>query len=110
MNLSKLGNDYAIAPQIQPTDLGAIAAQGFKCVLCARPDNEDPGQPSFASIKKAAEAAGLKAAQVPISGTLTDAIVEKGKAALADLPRPLFGYCRSGTSAGNLIVAVTQGA
>jgi len=48
-------------------------------VLCARPDNEDPGQPSFASIKKAAEAAGLKAAQVPISGTLTDAIVEKAK-------------------------------
>jgi protein tyrosine phosphatase (PTP) superfamily phosphohydrolase (DUF442 family) len=30
MNLSKLGNDYAIAPQIQLTDLGAIAAQGFK--------------------------------------------------------------------------------
>lgn len=110
MNMRKLGDDYAIAPQIQPADLAAIAAQGFKSVLCARPDNEDAGQPSFAAIAQAAEAVGLKAVQVPISGMLTDAIVEKGKAALADLPRPVFGYCRSGTRAGNLIMAVTQGA
>lgn len=110
MNIRKLDDDYAIAPQIQPSDLAAIAAQGFKSVLCARPDDEDPGQPSFATISKAAEAAGLKAVQVPISGMLTEQIVAKGKAALADLPRPIFGYCRSGTRAGNLIMAVTQGA
>jgi uncharacterized protein (TIGR01244 family) len=110
MNLRKLGVDYAIAPQIEPGDLAAIAAQGFRSVLCARPDNEDPGQPSFAVIARAAEAAGLKAVQVPISGMLTDAIVAKGKAALADLPRPVFGYCRSGRRAGNLIMAGTQGA
>jgi sulfide:quinone oxidoreductase len=38
---------FAVAPQISPEDVQAIAAAGYKSIICNRPDDEGDGQPSF---------------------------------------------------------------
>ena len=95
--MTPIDPDFAVAPQIRPEDVAAIAAQGFRAILCNRPDDEETGQPAFAEIAAAAEAAGMPAAWVPVrSGMITEQDVEDFRAAMAALPKPVFAYCRSG--------------
>ena len=56
LHFRKIDADFAVSGQISPEDLAKVAEAGFKSILCARPDNEEPGQPSFATISKAAQA------------------------------------------------------
>ena len=70
--------------------------------MCARPDNEEPGQPSFAVIAKAAKEAGLSAVHIPVSGGIGEGQLIRMEKALNELPTPMFGYCRSGARAGSL--------
>lgn len=103
MNVTRIDPDFAAAAQIAPEDVAEIAAQGFRAVMCNRPDGEEPGQPRFAEIAAAAEAAGLATAHVPVvSGRITEADVEAFRAAVAGLPGPVFAYCRSGARCQNL--------
>ncbi|HEV7417960.1 TIGR01244 family sulfur transferase [Tianweitania sediminis] len=103
MDIRQIAPDYAVSAQIQPDDVAALKDAGFKSIICNRPDNEDPGQPSVASIQAAAEAAGLQFRHIPvISGQMTGADVENQAKALAELPAPVFAYCRSGTRSTNL--------
>ena len=49
-------------------------------------------------IRAAAEAAGLPFVHIPVrGGAMTPADIARFKAALAELPQPILGYCRSGT-------------
>ncbi|OYX73205.1 MAG: TIGR01244 family protein [Brevundimonas sp. 32-68-21] len=76
----------------------AIAAQGFRSVISNRPDGEEPGQPTAEVLRHAAEAAGLAFAHVPVvGGAISDQDVADFREALADLPQPVFGFCRTGT-------------
>ena len=102
LHYRKVDADFAVSGQIAPDDLAKIAEAGFKSVLCARPDNEEPGQPSFATISKAAQAAGLKAVHIPVSGMVGEGQLIRMEKALKDMPAPIFGYCRSGARAGSL--------
>jgi len=109
MNYRQIADDYAVSPQISVEDVAAIKAAGFKSVICNRPDNEDPGQPSADTIKAAVEAAGLQFLWIPvISGQLTAENVEDQADALQSLPGPVFAYCRSGTRCTNLYALVQQ--
>ena len=109
MNYRQIADDYAVSPQISVEDVAAIKAAGFKSVICNRPDNEDPGQPSADAIKAAVEAAGLQFLWIPvISGQLTAENVEDQADALQSLPGPVFAYCRSGTRCTNLYALVQQ--
>src|SRR5262245_35016440 len=109
MNYRQIAEDYAVSPQISVADIAAIKAAGFKSVICNRPDNEDPGQPSADTIKAAVEAAGLEFLWIPvISGQLTADNVEDQADALQSLPGPVFAYCRSGTRCTNLYALVQQ--
>lgn len=106
MNHRKLDADFAIAGQVSPEQVQAIADAGFKSILCARPDQEEPGQPSFSAIADAAERAGLAAVHIPVSGGLTEGALIRAEQAFKDLPKPIFGYCRSGARAGSLYSAI----
>lgn len=109
MNIRQISDTYSVSPQIGVEDVAAIKAAGFKSVICNRPDNEDPGQPSAGEIKAAVEAAGLEFRWVPvISGQMTAQNVEDQAEALDALPGPVFAYCRSGTRCTNLYAAVQQ--
>lgn len=109
MDIRRISDEYSVSPQIQPQDVAAIKAAGFRSVVCNRPDNEDPGQPGHETIRKAVEEAGLAFKWVPvISGQMTADNVAEQAAALEELPGPIFAYCRSGTRSANLYAGVQQ--
>lgn len=108
LSFRRIDGDFAVSGQITPDDVAKVAAAGFKSILCARPDQEEPGQPSFGLISQAAAKAGLKAEHIPVSGQLTEGAMIRMERAMADLPRPIFGYCRSGARAGSLYAAALR--
>jgi uncharacterized protein (TIGR01244 family) len=105
MTIKKIDDKFAQSPQIQPDELRLIAEAGYKGLVCARPDDEDPGQPSFADIAEVAERFGLKAFHIPVSGPLTEGQLIRFEQALAETDGPILGYCRSGGRAGSLYAA-----
>lgn len=110
MEYRKITDDYAVAGQITADQVADLKAAGFRSVICNRPDDEQPGQPSAAEIRAAVEAAGLTFLHIPVvSGQITGDDVEKTAEALASLEGPVFAYCRSGTRSTNLFVMAQQG-
>jgi uncharacterized protein (TIGR01244 family) len=110
MEYRSITPDYAVAGQIVAADIAAVKAAGFRSVICNRPDAEHPGEASTADeVARAATAAGLEFRYIPvISGQITHENVEDQAAALADLPAPVFAYCRSGARCTNLYGLVQQ--
>ncbi|MDX8499734.1 TIGR01244 family sulfur transferase [Mesorhizobium sp. VK4C] len=109
MEYRQISDDYSVSGQIQPEDIAAIKDAGFRSVICNRPDNEQPGQPSADSVKAAAEAAGLAFRYIPvISGQITMDNVEDQAEALDELEGPVFAYCRSGARCTNLYGLIQQ--
>jgi sulfide:quinone oxidoreductase len=62
MIIKAINAGLSVSPQVLPEDISAIAAAGFRSVMCNRPDGEAADQPAFAEIEAAARAAGLEAA------------------------------------------------
>ena len=103
METKKLTERVSVAPQISPNDMSAIAAAGYRAIICNRPDGEGADQPSFEEIEIAAKAAGIEARYVPVqSGMVHDEDVTAFGAALAELQRPVLAYCRTGTRSATL--------
>ena len=103
MDITKLGGRISVSPQIDLADVAEIAAQGFRSIICNRPDGEEQGQPSAAIIEAEARKHGLEFAHVPaISGAVTAADGDAMAKALARLPAPVFAYCRSGARSTKL--------
>ena len=97
MELRAINETYSVTGQITVEDLAAIKAAGFQSIVCHRPDGEVADQPSFASIKAAAEALGIEVRHIPVGpmGVTAEAVREMVDA-IEELPRPMLGYCRSG--------------
>ena len=98
MDIRRITPDYAVAPQIEPEDMPAIAAAGFRAVICNRPDAEVPSELSAAVMAIAAEAAGLGFVVNPVTHqTLNMEMVAAQMAALEAAGGPVLAYCASGT-------------
>jgi uncharacterized protein (TIGR01244 family) len=106
MNIKQIGPDFFTTGQITQADVAELAKSGFKGIVCARPDAEEPSQPAFASIATAARENGLKAFHIPVSGPLTEGQIIRFEQAMAELDGPVLGYCRSGARAGSLYSAL----
>ena len=103
--------DVCVAPQLTPGAMAEAAAAGFKSVINNRPDHEHgPGQPTSAEIEAAALAAGLQYRHLPVDGGYQspDEIAATAQL-LAELPRPLLMFCRSGARSTRLFQAATTG-
>jgi uncharacterized protein (TIGR01244 family) len=90
--------DVCVAPQLTPGAMAEAAQAGFKSVVNNRPDFEHgPDQPSNAEIEAAARAAGLEYRFLPVESAYQspEEIAAMAKL-LAELPRPLLMFCRSG--------------
>ncbi len=88
----------AVSGQIAPSDIASLAEEGYRAIICNRPDGEGADQPTFEEIAAEAKKAGLEARYLPVtSGKVTDADAEAFGRALDELPGPVFAYCRSGT-------------
>jgi uncharacterized protein (TIGR01244 family) len=109
MDVRQITENYSVSPQITPDEIAAVKAAGFRTVICNRPDDEQPGQPSHDAIKTAVEAAGLAFRYIPVvSGQMTMENVEDQAAALDEVEGPVLAYCRSGTRCTNLYAAIQQ--
>lgn len=98
MNIKKLSDEIGVAGQIAATDVAALAAAGYKTIICNRPDGEGNDQPLFQEIEAAAKAVGLAAHYLPVeTGPVSDADAEKFAALLDSASKPVFAFCRSGT-------------
>lgn len=102
MQPKTIDDRLAVGGQITPEQVAQLKAQGFRAVICNRPDGEDPGQPAFAEIEGAARAQGMEARHIPVAGRPGEAEAGAFAAALAELPGPVYAYCRSGGRSGAL--------
>lgn len=103
MDIKKITERVSVAPQIDPKDMPAIAAAGYRAIICNRPDGEGADQPSFEEIESAATAAGIEARYVPVqSGMVHDEDVTAFSDALDEVQRPVLAYCRTGTRSATL--------
>ena len=107
--VQRLSAEVCVAPQLEPADMAWAAQAGFRSVINNRPDFEaGPDQPTNASIAAAAHAAGLAYAFLPVDPAVQTAD-EAARFArlLADLPKPILAFCRSGNRSGKLYRAAT---
>lgn len=98
MDIRQITPQYAVSPQIDPADMKAIAAAGFKTVICNRPDEEIPPSHHANMMQAAAQEAGLHFVILPVTHmSLNAEIVARQRAALDASDGPVLAYCASGT-------------
>ncbi|MEC3861270.1 TIGR01244 family sulfur transferase [Mesobacterium sp. TK19101] len=103
MDIKPISPDISVAPQIQPEELAELASQGYRAIICNRPDGEGADQPTFEEMAAAARAVGLEARYLPVvSGKVQDSDAEDFGKALRELPGPILAYCRTGTRSATL--------
>ena len=103
MDIKKLTSEISVAPQINPADMKAIKDQGFRAIICNRPDGEGADQPTFKEIEAAAGKHGLDAAYLPIvAGKVGDDDADCFADLMTELPGPVLAYCRTGTRSATL--------
>lgn len=88
--------EFAVAGQLELADVARAASEGFKVLVSNRPDGEDPGQPSAAEMKTAAEAAGMRFVGLPYTGPTPPGIVGETATLLDETSGPVLAYCRTG--------------
>lgn len=94
----EISTGLSVSSQIDVEMLADIANQGFKTIICNRPDNEGAGQPDFADIEKAAKELGMDCHYLPVvSGKVSDDDAKKMGALLQQSQAPVLAYCRTGT-------------
>ena len=110
MEIRQVNDEYAVSAQIAVDDIAAIKEAGYRSIICNRPDDEQPGQPSATEIEVAARAADIVFRHIPfVSGQMTEEDVRKMAEALDEIPGPVFAYCRSGARSTNIYLAAKQG-
>ena len=108
MDIRQITPGYAVGPQIETSDMQALAEAGFKTVINNRPDSEVAPAQQSAAMQAAAEAAGLDYVENPVvNGGLTMDMVMTQGATLAEFPGPVFAWCRSGTRS-SIVWALSQ--
>jgi uncharacterized protein (TIGR01244 family) len=106
-NVRAVAPDVCVAPQLTPAAMAEAAAAGFKSVVNNRPDFEHgPDQPTSAQIEAAARAAGLEYRFLPVDGGYqSPEEIAAFAQLLAELPRPILAFCRSGARSTRLFMA-----
>ncbi|MDH3621503.1 MAG: TIGR01244 family sulfur transferase [Gammaproteobacteria bacterium] len=97
MTIYRLSETCAVASQIQPDEVAALAADGFTAIICNRPDGEDFGQPTAAAIAAECEKHDIAFHSIPIDRSgLTMDMVKSFQDAVASSAGAVLAYCRSG--------------
>ena len=103
MSITWIAPDFAVSPQLQPSDLPEIAAAGYCAIVNNRPDGEAPGQPSSRAIEAAARQLDLEYAYIPVvpGAAMDDAARRLGRF-LNENEGPVLAFCRSGRRSSEL--------
>lgn len=90
--------DVAVAGHLTPQQVASLAAQGFRTVICNRPDEEaEPGRALFAQIQAACAQHGLQVHYLPVApSNHTDAQARQMAELVDQAVKPVLAYCRTG--------------
>lgn len=103
MTFKSIAPGFSVSGQLSSQGVAQAAAQGFKSIICNRPDDEEADQPSAATVRQQAEALGLVFTHIPITpGIVTEADVAAMAQALKQMPSPVLGFCRTGARSTKL--------
>lgn len=98
-----LSPTFAVSPQLTIDDVRKAAQDGYRSIICNRPDGEEPSQPTAQTIGASAAALGLQFTQIPVTaGKATEDDVRLMEAALTIMKGPVLAYCRTGARSANL--------
>jgi len=99
---TSLAGEISVCGFVSDADLPQLAGT-FRTIVNARPDAEEPGQPSSAEIEQTARRLGLQYVHIPVvPGQITEQQVAAFARALTDKPHPVLAYCKSGNRAASL--------
>lgn len=97
-----LTDNLSVCSFITPADLPQLAGR-FGTIINARPDGEEPGQPDSVALAEAARGLGIEYVHIPvIPGQISDDQAAAFGRAMAEKPRPILAYCKSGARAASL--------
>lgn len=107
MTFKQITPGFSVSAQLTLDDVRDAAAQGFKSIICNRPDDEEAGQLNSDKVEEATNLRGMGFAHVPaISGAVKPKDAQAMARAMADLPSPILAYCRSGARSTKLFEMV----
>ncbi len=103
LQIKYLSNDLSVAAQIDRAGVRIAHSNGFRSIVCNRHDGESANQTAFADVAEIAQSLGMVAHYMPMASgrvTLNDAVAFE--LLLAELPKPVLAYCRTGTRSESL--------
>lgn len=102
--------DIFVAPQMAPAQVAEAARLGVRSIINNRPDFEHgPDQPTSAAIEAAAREAGVEYRFLPVAGGYQSPEEAAAFARLlAELPKPVLAFCRSGARSTRLYMLATS--
>lgn len=103
MDYKDLSDRLAVAPQVVPEDIGALASSGFVGIVNNRPDGEAPDQPSSLELEKEARRHGLGYWHLPIvPGEMSEQNARAFAAIVEQADGKILAFCRTGARSTNL--------
>ena len=111
MDITKVSDTFAVAPQISETDMPNIKAQGITTIINNRPDGEEGHPSNNLKLQAAAEALGLKYYFIPIIGmNFPQQAVSQMADAVQQSSGKVLAFCRTGNRSINIWARANQSA
>jgi uncharacterized protein (TIGR01244 family) len=109
LQLTWITPSFAVTAALEPNDFAALRAQGIRCVISNRPDNEQAEQMSAATEARLAWREGMLFRHVPAAKyeLFTDEIVDGMAHALQGCEGAIVAHCKSGQRSAILWAAAT---
>jgi len=94
--MKELPGDVFVTGQLLATQMSALIDQGVMTFINNRPDMEFSLQPTSKELEKIARDRGVDYHHIPMTGGVTQGLIEASKTVFSDLPRPIVAFCASG--------------
>lgn len=94
--MKELPGDVFITGQLLATQMAALIDQGVMTFINNRPDMEVPLQPLSEELEKIARDRGVDYHHIPMSGGVTEGLIEASNTVFSECPRPIVAFCASG--------------
>jgi sulfide:quinone oxidoreductase len=92
----ELPGDVFVGGQLLPAQVQALAEQGTMTFINNRPDMEAPLQPLSDDIETVTQNLGIDYFHIPMSGGLSEGLIQASLTAYENAPRPIIAFCASG--------------
>ena len=95
--MKKVSENFYVSPQIEPSKINGLSKDEFDIVVCNRPDDEEPNQPSKIEISNECQEKSLEFIDLEmVPGDINFETINRTKEIL-DTNKKVFAYCRTGT-------------